>query len=255
MTSEGRVASVDLSQKAVRLPAEDLSAAVVVAVNRGWDALAATMREKARTQAAGSWDPTRFIALQQAAAIRTGALIDKLASMNDAAGRIPRAAARAERVGSPASPVRVDEFQADRLRGWPGWFHAYVPVVYPGQRDFRRSKVPDDLAIELEDEQAHRVLDEPTSPHDLPSAAWFIVGRSTFTEDVNDVPLEIGQVGEPRTTGIIGEPARLASSTGSSPSSTAGYPISAQPPTATESTTARTAARRTATCQSPALHC
>ncbi|MFD2082544.1 YbaB/EbfC DNA-binding family protein [Actinopolymorpha cephalotaxi] len=91
VTSEGRIAGVDLSQKAVRLPAEDLSAAVVVAVNRGWDALAATVRENARAQAASSWDPTRFIALQQAAATRTGALIDKLASMNDTAGRISRA--------------------------------------------------------------------------------------------------------------------------------------------------------------------
>ncbi|GAA2755286.1 YbaB/EbfC family nucleoid-associated protein [Actinopolymorpha rutila] len=91
VTSDGRVASVDLSQKAVRLPAEDLSAAVVVAVNRGWDALAAAVREQARIQVAASWDPTRLVALQQAAAIRTGALIDKLASMNTAAGRIPNA--------------------------------------------------------------------------------------------------------------------------------------------------------------------
>ena len=90
VTSEGRIAGVDLSRKAVRLPAEELAAAVVVAVNRGWDALAATVRENTRSQAASSWDPTRFIALQQAAAIRTGALIDKLASMNDATGRISR---------------------------------------------------------------------------------------------------------------------------------------------------------------------
>lgn len=90
VTSEGRVASVDLSQKALRLPAEDLAAAVVAAVNAGWDALAATAREKARIQAAGSWDPARIMALQQAAAIQAGALIDKLASMNDTAGRIPR---------------------------------------------------------------------------------------------------------------------------------------------------------------------
>ncbi|MGW0229975.1 YbaB/EbfC family nucleoid-associated protein [Actinopolymorpha singaporensis] len=91
VTSEGRVASVDLTPKAVRLPAEDLAAAVVAAVNGAWDALTATVREKTRAPAAGSWDPARIMALQQAAAMRTGALIDKLASMNTAAGRVPRA--------------------------------------------------------------------------------------------------------------------------------------------------------------------
>jgi DNA-binding protein YbaB len=90
VTSEGRVAAVDLSRKAVRVPAEDLATAVVVAVNAAWEALAATMREDARSQVAGSWDPARMMAVQQAAATQVNSLIDKLGSMIDAAGRIPR---------------------------------------------------------------------------------------------------------------------------------------------------------------------
>ncbi|GAA4994428.1 YbaB/EbfC family nucleoid-associated protein [Actinopolymorpha pittospori] len=85
--TDGRVVSVDIAPRALRLPSQDLAAAVVVAVNAAQAQLVQLSRETARSRSAAAWDPTRMMRHQQAAATQVGSLIAKLSAMMDAAGQ------------------------------------------------------------------------------------------------------------------------------------------------------------------------
>lgn len=95
--ADGRVVSVDVAPRALRLPSEDLAAAVVLAFNAAQAQLVQLSRETARSRSAAAWDPTRMMEHQQAAATQVGSLIAKLSAMMDAAGQASEAGEASDR--------------------------------------------------------------------------------------------------------------------------------------------------------------